>query len=694
MQRLLLVSSLLVGLSACSDKSAQHATPAGAATAAPAKTAAPPELLTRDALFGAAEKVHVLVSPDGGYLSWVAPLKGVPNLWVAPINAPDKARAVTQDSGRGISEYSWSHRAGTLLYKRDQGGDENFHLYALNLTDGSSKDLTPFDKTRVELYGLSAQHPDQVMVGINNRDAKWHDLYRVDLVTGQRTLVEKNTQHIETYLLDGDLQLRYATRVTEDGGAEVLARQGSAWKTLESVPFEDVLTTEVVGLSNDGNTLYLRDSRNRDTAALYALDTATHARTLLTEDARADVDSVLKDPKTGAVQAASVEYLRREWTVLDKGIAKDLQALKALGPGDAKVEARTQDDATWIVSYSAAETPLRYYRYDRATAKLTKLFSAYPALEGKPLVPSWPQTLTARDGLHLVSYLTLPADADANHDGKADKPVPLVVFVHGGPWLRDSYNSYGAYTQWFANRGYAVLAVNYRGSTGFGKAFTNAGNGEWAGKMHDDLLDAVQWAVTQGVTTPDNVAIMGGSYGGYASLVGLTFTPDTFKCAVDIVGPANLNTLLATIPPYWTGFYKQAIKRMGDPATAHGKQWLTERSPVTHVDKIRKPLLIGQGANDPRTNRAESEQIVNAMTAKNIPVTYVLFPDEGHGFKRPENSKAFNAVAETFLGQCLGGRVQPIGSDLTGSSITVPAGAEQINGLADALKTHTQAIRN
>ncbi|MGN5613771.1 S9 family peptidase [Xanthomonas hortorum] len=694
MQRLLLVSSMLVALSACSNKSTPHAPPASGASASPAAAATPPELITRDALFGAAEKAHVLVSPDGATLSWVAPLKGVPNLWVAPIDAPDKARAVTQDTGRGIREYFWSHRAGTLLYKRDQGGDENFHLYALNLADGSSKDLTPFDKASVEMYGLSAQHPDQILVGINNRDPKWRDLYRVDIATGKATLVDKNTQQLDSYLADGNLQPRYAMRTSQDGGTEALAYQGGTWKTVEIIPFDDAITTEVVGLTDDGKTLYLRDSRNRNTSALYAVDTATKARTLLSEDARADVDAVLKDPKTGAVQVASSEYLRREWKALDPGIAKDLQALKSLGPGDAKVEARTQDDTTWIVSYSAAETPLRYYRYDRATAKLTKLFSAFPALEGKPLVPSWPLTLTSRDGLAMVSYLTLPADADTNHDGKPDKPVPMVLFVHGGPWLRDSYNSYGEYTQWFANRGYAVLAVNYRGSTGLGKAFTNAGNGEWAGKMHNDLLDAVQWAVKQGVTTPDNVAIMGGSYGGYASLVGLTFTPDTFKCGVDIVGPANLNTLLGSVPKYWAGTYKQFAKRMGDPATAAGKQWLTERSPVTHVDKIKKPLLIGQGANDPRTNRAESEQIVNAMTVKHLPVTYVLFPDEGHGFHRPQNSKAFNAVAETFLGQCLGGRVQPIGSDLTGSSITVPTGAEHIDGLADALKTHTQAIRN
>src|SRR5690606_5665229 len=299
-----------------------------------------------------------------------------------------------------------------------------------------------------------------------------------------------------------------------------------------------------------------------------------------------------------------------------------------------------------------------------------RLFSGRPALEGKPLVPMWPQELQSRDGKTLVSYLTLPAHADADADGKADRPVPAVLLVHGGPWARDAYG-YSSYDQWLAH----------------------PGDGEWAGKMHDDLIDAVQWAVGSGVTTADKVAIMGGSYGGYATLVGLTFTPDTFACGVDIVGPANLNTLLSTVPPYWASFYQQLVRRMGDPETEEGRAWLTERSPLTRVDAISKPLLIGQGANDPRVKQDESDQIVNAMTAKDIPVTYVLFPDEGHGFARSENSKAFNAVTEGFLAECLGGRAQPIGGDFAGSSITVPTGADGVPGLAEALRTHTQDVR-
>jgi len=301
--------------------------------------------------------------------------------------------------------------------------------------------------------------------------------------------------------------------------------------------------------------------------------------------------------------------------------------------------------------------------------------------------------ITSLDGMPLVSYLTLPAHADPDRDGKADKAAPMVLFVHGGPWARDSYG-YSGYGQWLANRGYAVLQVNYRGSTGFGKDFVNKSNHEWAAKMHDDVIDGVQWAIDQGVTTKEQVAIMGGSYGGYATLVGLTFTPETFTCGVDIVGPSNLITLFETFPAYWASFMEQWYQRVGDPRTDEGKQLLLDRSPITHVDRIQRPLLIGQGANDPRVVKAESDQIVDAMQEKGIPVTYVLFPDEGHGFARPENNKAFNAVTEGFLSTCLGGRAEPIGSDFAGSSITVPVGADGVPGLAEALQSHTQEVRN
>ncbi|WP_202845128.1 S9 family peptidase [Luteimonas saliphila] len=693
MSRLLLASAITLALAACNGGQSGDATSTAEATPAAPASLDEIELIPREALFGNPERANVQLSPDGRYLSWVAPLDGTMNVWTAPADDLSAAKAATRDTARGIRSYFWSYQPDTLLYLRDTGGDEDFHLYAVNLATGESRDLTPFEKTTAQVLGVSDRHPGTILVGMNDRDPKWHDVYRVDLASGERTLVERNDQEISGYIADADFALRYASRARPDGGEDLLRRTGDAWEKYDEIPFEDGLTTGFAGLSKDGGTLYMRDSRERNTVALFAVDTATGAKSLLHEDARADIGDSLADPKTGKVQAVSVNYLREAWTVFDDGIKADLDRLAAIGPGEASINTRTLDDRTWIVAYSAAESPVEYYRYDRGDGgKLTRMFSGRPALEGKPLVPMWPLELQSRDGKTLVSYLTLPPHADADRDGKADAPVPMVLLVHGGPWARDAYG-YSSYDQWLANRGYAVLSVNFRGSTGFGKDFTNAGDGEWAGKMHDDLIDAVEWAVKQGVTTQDKVAIMGGSYGGYATLVGLTFTPDAFACGVDIVGPANLNTLLSTVPPYWASFYQQLVRRMGDPQTEEGKAWLTERSPLSRVDAISKPLLIGQGANDPRVKQDESDQIVNAMTAKNIPVTYVLFPDEGHGFARPENNKAFNAVAEGFLSQCLGGRAQPIGEEFAGSSITVPTGADGVPGLVEALESHTQEVR-
>ncbi|KLI99314.1 S9 family peptidase [Luteimonas sp. FCS-9] len=695
MRHLLLATAVAMGLAACGDRPPTE-TPATAAPAARPVSLDEVELIPRDALFGNPERAAVQLSPDGRYISWLAPVDGTMNVWVAPADDPAAAKAVTQDTARGIRSYFWSYRPGTLLYLRDTGGDEDFHLFAVDVDGGQSRDLTPFPKTTAQVVGISHRQPDALLVGMNDRDPQWHDVYRVDLASGERTLVERNDAQIGGYLADADYALRYASRSRPDGGLDLLRREGEGWTAFEDVPFEDVLGTGPAGLTDDGATLYMHDSRERDTAALFAVDTATGAKRLVHEDARADVGGTLSDPRTGVVQAVSANYLRETWTPVDDAIRADLARLEAIGPGEVSINSRTLDDRHWLVAYSAAESPVVYYRYDRPAdggdGALTRLFSGRPALDGKPLVPMWPLELKSRDGLTLVSYLTLPRHADADGDGKADAPVPMVLRVHGGPWSRDGYG-FKAMDQWLANRGYAVLSVNFRGSTGFGKQFTNAGNGEWAGKMHDDLLDAVQWAVDSGVTTADKVAIMGGSYGGYATLVGLTFTPDTFACGVDIVGPSNLSTLLSTVPPYWASFFEQLARRMGDPRTEAGKAWLAERSPLTRADAITKPLLIGQGANDPRVKQAESDQIVEAMTAKAIPVTYVLFPDEGHGFARPENSKAFNAVAEGFLQTCLGGRSQPIGGDLAGSSITVPTGADGVPGLAEALESHTQEVR-
>ena len=628
MRRLALASAVTLVLAACSgggEAPAPAAKPAADARAtAPAQ---PPELIPRSLLFGNPERTNVQVSPDGKHLAWIAPVDGVLNLWVAPIDKLDDARAITADKARGIRQYFWSYRPGTLLYLRDTGGDEDFHLYTVGIDGGEPRDLTPFPKTRAYVYGVSHKHPDAVLVGMNDRDAKWHDLYRVDLASGQRTLVERNDDDIASYVADADYAVRYGERSRADGGTDLLMPDGKGgWTVIEEVPFEDSLSTGLAGLTTDGKTLYLRESRGRNTTALVAIDTASRKKTVVFDDPRADLQEVLTHPDTGVVQAAASEYLREEWKAIDPSIAPDLEKLEAIGPGTASVASRSLDDRTWIVAYSAAETPVEYYRYDRGDGegRLTRLFGSRPALEGKPLVPEWPQEIPSRDGKTLVSYLTLPRDADADADGKADRPVPMVLLVHGGPWARDSYG-YSGYDQWLANRGYAVLQVNYRGSTGFGKAFVNASDGQWSKAMHDDLIDGVEWAVANGVTTKDNVAIMGGSYGGYATLVGMTVTPDVFKCGVDIVGPSNLVTLFKTFPSYWASFMEQWYRRVGDPRTEAGMEALVQASPITHVDRISKPLLIGQ--------------------------------------------------------------------DFAGSSITVPTGAADVAGLAEALQTHTQDVR-
>ncbi|AXA84886.1 S9 family peptidase [Lysobacter oculi] len=651
-------------------------------------------LIPRDALFGNPERSNVQLSPDGQYISWTAPVGGVMNVWVAPASDMGKAKAITRDTGRGIRQYFWSYQPGTLLYLRDTGGNEDFHLFALDVASGTARDLTDYPKTRAYVSGVSSLHPESVVVGLNDRDARWHDLYRIDLKSGKRTLLQKNSEDFASIEVDDSYTVRMASKQRADGGIDYYRPDGKGgWTVFDSFPYGDSMTSYYGGYTVDGKTLYLTDSRDRDTAALYAIDTATGKRTLLADDDRADVGDVLRDPRTGQIQAVSVDYQRNDWKVLDPRIAPAMAEMRKLGPGDVWVASRTLDDKNWIVAYGAAEQPVVYYQYTPGSGKApVKLLATRPALEGQPLVPMYPQVIPARDGLGLVSYLTLPKAADANADGKADRPVPMVLLVHGGPWARDMYG-YNSYHQWLANRGYAVLSVNYRGSTGFGKDYVNKGDLEWAGKMHDDLIDAVDWAVKQGVTRPEDVAIMGGSYGGYATLVGLTFTPDRFKCGVDIVGPSNLNTLLKTIPPYWASMLETWAKRMGDPRTEAGRKLLDERSPLSRVDAITKPLLIGQGANDPRVKQSESDQIVAAMKAKNIPVTYVLFPDEGHGFQRPPNSKAFNAVAEGFLSQCLGGRAQPIGDDFAGSSIGVSEGAAYVPGLEAALKSHTPAVK-
>jgi dipeptidyl aminopeptidase/acylaminoacyl peptidase len=642
-------------------------------------------LIERSKLFGNPVKANGQISPDGQWLSWTAPRDGVLNIWVAPASNPDAAKPLTDEKQRPVRSYFWSPDSRQVLYIQDKGGDENFLLYGVDVATGKQTSLTPFQKTRAEIVGISNKHKDRILVGLNNRDPKWHDVYSLDLATGKLTLVQKNDGYAG-FIADEDLKLRIASKPRSDGGTDFyrITNGGIEPKAFGSIGLEDSLTTSPAGFTADGKTLYWLDSRGRNTAALIAQDVATGRKTVLGESAKADISRVIANPKTRRVEAYQAEYLKPEWTALDPSIGRTLKWLEAQLHASPVIQDRTDADDKWLVSADPVVEPASVYLFDRKAQKLTKLYTGRPELEGAPLVPMWPVEIRSRDGLTLPSYLTLPATADANRDGRADAPVPLVLFVHGGPWGRDAYG-YNPYAQWLANRGYAVLEVNYRASTGFGKDFITAGNLQWGKKMHDDLIDAVDWAVANGVTTPDKVAIMGGSYGGYATLAGMTMTPDKFRCGVDIVGPSNLFTLLQTIPPYWEAIKQQFYQRMGNPTTEEGRALLKAASPLTYVDRIKSPLLIGQGANDPRVNKRESDQIVAAMKAKNIPVTYVLFPDEGHGFARPANNIAFNAVAENFLQPCLGGRAEPIGSAFQGSSIQVLNGANYVKGVEQSL---------
>jgi dipeptidyl aminopeptidase/acylaminoacyl peptidase len=489
------------------------------------------------------------------------------------------------------------------------------------------------------------------------------------------------------FLADANLAIRMALRPNADGGYDFFTVNNNTVeeKSIASTTLEDSLTTQPGGFTTDGKTLYWIDSRGRNTAALIAQDVATGKTRVIGENPRADISNTMSNPKTGEIEAYAVTYLRDEWVAIDSTIGADLAWLREQLKGDVSVTTRTDDDQLWTVAVDPVVASPSVHLFDRKQRKLTQLYVSRPELAGAPLQAMYPIELKSRDGLTLPSYLTLPPGSDSNGDGRPEAPVPLVLLVHGGPWARDDFG-YNPYHQWLANRGYAVLSVNYRGSTGFGKSFIEAANLEWARKMHDDLIDAVQWAIDQKVSPADKIAIMGGSYGGYATLVGLTFTPTTFACGVDIVGPSNLETLLKTIPPYWTAGIQQFHRRMGNPNTPDGLALLKERSPLYKAGNIVKPLLIGQGANDPRVNQAESDQIVNAMQQKGIPVTYVLFPDEGHGFARPENNIAFNAVTENFLATCLGGRAEPIGATVKSSSAQVPVGASFTPGLEAALK--------
>jgi len=620
------------------------------------------ELIPRDVLFGNPERVSPHISPDGSKLAWIAPRDGVLNVWVAPIGASgasgidwDAATVITDDTDRGIRMFAWARNARHLLYLQDTGGDENWRLYDVDLETMARRDLTPFDGIQARIIATRKRHRDDVLVGINRDNPQLHDVYRLSLTTGELDKLIENPGYAG-WLADEDMVVRGAISPLPDGGFDVLVRDSAedGWRTLLTIPADDAPASNVLAFSGDGTTLLAISSIGTDTGRLTKIDVASGEAQVLLEDPEADVADAMLHPDTREPQIVEVLKDRTEYHVLDPSVEADWEAIRALHPGDPQPAGRDEADTTWLIAFMDDAGPIQYYAYDRASRAGNFLFSSRPELSRYTLSRMEPFSFKARDGLTIHGYVTFPPGSPGSPGD--DRPaLPTVLNVHGGPQARDAWG-WDPEAQWLANRGYLSVQVNYRGSTGYGKSFVAAGDREWGAKMHDDLLDAVQYVVDQGWADPAKVAIYGGSYGGYAALVGAAFTPDVFCCAVDIVGPSNLQTLLETIPPYWKPMAAALYKRVGNPET--DQEFLWSRSPLSRVRDIRIPLLIAQGANDPRVKQAESEQIVAALKEAGIDYEYMLFPDEGHGFAKPENRLKFYAAAERFLAKYLGGRFE------------------------------------
>lgn len=629
-------------------------------------------LIPRQFLFEDMKRRSARVSPDGKRIVFIAPLDGVANLWVGPSENLDAARPVTEvkDWNLGLDAI-WLHSNRHLIYFRQHDGDENWQVHCVDLETGECRPLAPGSGIRSFVQQISWHFPTEILVAHNARDRQLFDLYRVDVLTGNSALVEQN-DGFTGFITDVRFNIRLATRMLDDGGVTYFAKDATGgWQPYATISAEDAITTRPADYSADGTRLYWLDSRGRDKSAIVEEEVASRAQRILAADEQADIAELAVSPQTGIPIAAASYRSRKEWHVLDPAYLEDKDALSRLVPGDLSIESVSQDTGLWVIGCNSDVVPGSYYSYDRATKKVKFLFSSRPDLDAMPLVETRPVTIRARDGLTLTGYLNLPPGMPAN------ARHPTVLTVHGGPWSREVWE-FSPTRQWLANRGYAVLGVNFRGSTGLGKAFVNAGNREWGCKMHDDLIDTVDWAIAEGISDPARIAIFGSSYGGYAALLGLTLTPEKFACGVSVYGIANLVTMLQAIPEYWHPLRSLFLNRVGDYTSEAGRERLLEQSPITHVDRICRPLLIGQGANDVRVKPSEAQQIVDAMKQRSIPVTYVYYPDEGHGFRRPANRLSFLAVAEAFLAQHLGGRFEPPDSDFMASSIEFKAGRELI----------------
>jgi len=620
-----------------------------------------PPLIDRELFFGNPEISGAQISPDGKYISFLKPYKDTRNVWVKAVDAPwTSAKLITNDTKRPVTQYFWSRDGKYILFAQDQGGDENFNVYAVNPNDAApagsdvppARNLTAAKAVRAIIYAVPRNDPNTMYVGINDRDKAWHDLYKVNIATGEKTMIRQNTERIAGWVFDNAGALRLAVRTTEKGDTEILRVDPAGFTQIYSCNVFE--TCNPLRFDKANSKVYMETNKGApDLTRLVLFDPSTKAETLVESDPMNRVDfgqASFSDVTNELVGTSYVDDRTRTYWK-DQAWEKDYNFLKSKLPGkEIAIPSLTNDERVWMVVANSDREPGERWLFDRNTQKLTRLYSVFEKLPRESLAAVKPITYSSTDGLTIPAYLTLPVGVTA-------KNLPLVVYVHGGPWGRDNWG-YSAIPQFLANRGYAVLQPNFRASTGYGKKFLNAGNNEWGQKMQDDISNGVKYLIAQGIADPKRVGIMGGSYGGYATLAGLAFTPDLYAAGVSIVGPSNLMTLLNSIPPYWESIRTIFNERMGNPNTAEGKAQLARQSPLNSAAKIKAPLLVIQGANDPRVNKAESEQIVVALRDRGFPVEYILAPDEGHGFARPINNLVLFTAAEKFLAKYLGGRYQ------------------------------------
>ena len=638
--------------------------PALMAGAQSAKEPGLPPLIDRELIFGNPEIAGAQISPDGKYIAFLKPWKDTRNIYVKSIDEPfSAARLLTTETKRPVAGYLWTRDAKFIIYAKDHDGDENFNVYAVDpgakpaagADAPESRDLTGLKGVRVELVEAPKNDPDVIYIGLNDRDKAWHDLYKLKISTGEKTLVRQNTERITGWVFDTKGNLRMATRSADNGDTEILRVDASGFTKIYSCSVFE--TCGPLKFLPDGSKVYIETNKGTNLISLALMDPATGQTQLVESDPQNKVDfgGAIFSEATDELVGTSYYYDRQKMYFRDKKFAADYEWLEHKLPGmEIGMDSRTRDESIWLVTASSDIEPGQTLLFNRKTYALTPQYKVREKLPRQDLAEMKSVTYASSDGLEIPAYLTVPK-------GVEGKNLPALVIPHGGPWGRDVWG-YNALAQFFANRGYAVLMPNFRGSTGYGRKFLDAGNLEWGRKMQDDVTWGVKYMVAQGIANPKRVGILGGSYGGYATLAGVTFTPDLYAAAVDIVGPSNLITLLDSIPPYWEAARKVFYVRMGNPTTPDGKALLEAESPIHYADKIRTPLLVAQGANDPRVNRREAEQIVVALRDRGFPVEYLLAPDEGHGFQRPVNNLALFMEAEAFLAEHLGGRYQEGGT--------------------------------